>query len=917
MAEAKINITAEAHNEGLKKLNTALAEGQQSVKAMQKELKDLEKATASGTKATDEQASAMRRLQQSINEQKEVNNQYNKSINDTLKGFNSISKGADTAGSSVGTLAAKFLEGTGQASGFSTTLTALTGGLSGLATAIIGGVVVALGAMTVGFASAGADAQQTVAHFGAMKNSVDDAVTSYRIFNDLTRDSTFDAGQLENMQNQLMGLGYSAANAADLIRLCGDAAVGLGKGAPEAQQMVDAISRLQATGEVSSRQLIAMKTAGLDLNKAFESLGMTGDEAMKAVEDGTMDSQTAIQALTGYMHEFDGSMAKSKQNIIDQWGDITGNLSACCEEIGLGIMNAFDQSEIIQLLMDFTEDLLSMVRDDGVSIFSDFGEVASYALSIVGDALEIIINAIKLVIMAAHKMYEGFKSIGSRIADALAPILSPLAQIWNILSKILHSLGQTISAGIDAGWASTFGTGAKTEGSRENNFVKTQRKNTGRAGGGGGGGGSRVSGGSSKPSQAEREEERRIDALIKKYTDADKQKQALAKSTLELAKANVNMLVGEQKRQEENRISLQALSDAHSQLMKGWENEIEIAKRINDEETRKDVIKAINDQVTAENRLYEAKVKAQQFQFNLKENQEDTKNLIDQILGTEDEAKQKIDKIKETLKESLQDIDVAVANPDEGEQLNNMAKLLQMTPDALAEELALKGQTLAEFAEQYKTTLAEASQAEIQQLSVADQWAKKTQEYCTQVGQSMGSAMADFIKGNKSASQALADFVRGLINNAISILSEWLGVFAIYSAFPTWASGMTPADMANKTVFGIQKHATGGYITGSGTGTSDSIPAMLSNGEYVLRSSAVDRIGIGTLNAMNAGAVPQFSEGGSVGDVVSGGNHSVNMSVSAVDSSSFMEFLKNGGMDSIKQILFDENRDFTAEAGVW
>ncbi len=155
-----------------------------------------------------------------------------------------------------------------------------------------------------------------------------------------------------------------------------------------------------------------------------------------------------------------------------------------------------------------------------------------------------------------------------------------------------------------------------------------------------------------------------------------------------------------------------------------------------------------------------------------------------------------------------------------------------------------------------------------------------------------------------------------MINNAVSILSEWLGVFAIYSAFPTLASGMTPADMANKTVFGIQKKATGGYITGAGTGTSDSIPAMLSNGEYVLRSSAVDRIGIGTLNAMNAGAVPQFSEGGSVGDVVSGGSNSVNMSVSAVDSSSFMEFLKNGGMDSIKQILFDENRDFTAEAGV-
>lgn len=73
------------------------------------------------------------------------------------------------------------------------------------------------------------------------------------------------------------------------------------------------------------------------------------------------------------------------------------------------------------------------------------------------------------------------------------------------------------------------------------------------------------------------------------------------------------------------------------------------------------------------------------------------------------------------------------------------------------------------------------------------------------VGKSMGSAMSDFITGAKSGKEALADFAKNIINTAVSILTEWLGVFAIYSAFPTWASGMTPADMANKTVFGITK----------------------------------------------------------------------------------------------------------------
>jgi hypothetical protein len=45
--------------------------------------------------------------------------------------------------------------------------------------------------------------------------------------------------------------------------------------------------------------------------------------------------------------------------------------------------------------------------------------------------------------------------------------------------------------------------------------------------------------------------------------------------------------------------------------------------------------------------------------------------------------------------------------------------------------------------------------------------------------------------------------------------------------------------------------AEGGYITGPGTATSDSIPAMLSNGEYVLKASAVSSIGKDVLDKWN------------------------------------------------------------------
>lgn len=62
--------------------------------------------------------------------------------------------------------------------------------------------------------------------------------------------------------------------------------------------------------------------------------------------------------------------------------------------------------------------------------------------------------------------------------------------------------------------------------------------------------------------------------------------------------------------------------------------------------------------------------------------------------------------------------------------------------------------------------------------------------------------------------------------------------------------------------------ATGGLIRGPGTGTSDSIPAYLSNGEYVIRAAAVRQLGAGYLDLLNNGiSIPRFADGGLVGAV--------------------------------------------------
>ena len=63
--------------------------------------------------------------------------------------------------------------------------------------------------------------------------------------------------------------------------------------------------------------------------------------------------------------------------------------------------------------------------------------------------------------------------------------------------------------------------------------------------------------------------------------------------------------------------------------------------------------------------------------------------------------------------------------------------------------------------------------------------------------------------------------------------------------------------------FDITKKASGGSIGGSGSG--DTVPALLTPGEFVVNKKSAQSIGYGNLNSMNKSGVSRFAKGGSVG----------------------------------------------------
>jgi hypothetical protein len=97
-------------------------------------------------------------------------------------------------------------------------------------------------------------------------------------------------------------------------------------------------------------------------------------------------------------------------------------------------------------------------------------------------------------------------------------------------------------------------------------------------------------------------------------------------------------------------------------------------------------------------------------------------------------------------------------------------------------------------------------------------------------------------KARANPTAALKDLASGPINSISGKLSALNGKTAT-----------TYIKTVMQTVRQNLPHiATGGYVTGPGTGTSDDIPAYLSNGEYVIKAAAVEKYGVDTLHRMNA-----------------------------------------------------------------
>lgn len=144
--------------------------------------------------------------------------------------------------------------------------------------------------------------------------------------------------------------------------------------------------------------------------------------------------------------------------------------------------------------------------------------------------------------------------------------------------------------------------------------------------------------------------------------------------------------------------------------------------------------------------------------------------------------------------------------------------------------------------------------------------------YAEPAASGLAEAFTSIADGTKTAGEALNDFARNFISQMTQMILKAALLQAITNAIGGFGA---PKGAGNSFAGATPGFARGGFVSGPGTGTSDSIPAYLSNGEFVMKAAAVKNLGLGFLNGLNnigrsgvrtksKGGVRAFADGGMV-----------------------------------------------------
>lgn len=910
--------------------------------------------------------------------------QLNSDVKAMRKSLDSIdSKNVRRVGDDLETVSKQSKEATSGIKGFADKCNKMTGALSAIAAVQLGSVFTGMagGILNMGIASVQAAAQmrQYEIAFQTMLKSAEAGTQMLRDLQQFAAETPFDVPGVVSAGQQLMAFGFKAEEIIPMLTNLGDAASGLGLGTEGVSRLAYALGQMQTSGKLNAQDMMQLTSAGISAwDMLAQAAGKTVAEMKDLCSKGAIDSKAAVQTIVAGMNEqFGGMMAKTSDEVAGLLANIeetAGNISAA---VGKYLTEAFNIKGILKDVSDRLGEFqqkMQTATEQGRSMGDVIKEcVPAPVIAAIGAfaaVLVVVSVAAVATLGAVLGLSAGIVAAGAAIGAAIALIITYWDDLANAVKAAVQGILDTVViigtavteailgvvnwivgaigdmwadiTGNQDNWFSKFSSMLGDAIKEVEDFAKKAIDWFGRV----------------FAAKKAVVDTRNADAELAQIQEDYKIYEEAKKTTRKSDSSNLFQNPDKGNRGSERNSSLKQENVA----LKAMQDENRIAqerKKIENDYVRL-VLKKEKDMWAAQNAIAKKygtdaqkyQIQLKEIEFNKKQElQEEELAYTEQMLAAENALKEaqlrgasqkeldmlneKLALLKKTHQYTIDNINqtaAAKANSAQTDYDNKEAEW-QARHDTSstvgkwsmdAERDFEAGKAKANNADSYEEKVSLMNEA-LQKYDEEQQkinTISKIQQTSNQLAKDFSGAITDWITGAKSFGDAMKSVLQQLISQLIQA-----ALYATIVAACTGGGGGFAARW--KGAFG-KGLATGGSVDGPGTGTSDSIPAMLSNGEYVLNAQAVDRLGVPFLNGLNTGRLRGFASGGLVGfggvagykaerGSTGGQVQSVNLSmnVSTMDAASFGDFLNRGGLDVMKQAFFDNNRNFASEAGVW
>lgn len=910
--------------------------------------------------------------------------QLNSDVKAMRKSLDSIdSKNVRRVGDNLETVSKQSKKATSGIKGFADKCNKMTGALSAIAAVQLGSVFTGMagGILNMGIASVQAAAQmrQYEIAFQTMLKSAEAGTQMLRDLQQFAAETPFDVPGVVSAGQQLIAFGFKAEEIIPMLTNLGDAASGLGLGTEGVSRLAYALGQMQTSGKLNAQDMMQLTSAGISAwDMLAQAAGKTVAEMKDLCSKGAIDSKAAVQTIVAGMNEqFGGMMAKTSDEVAGLLANIeetAGNTSAA---VGKYLTEAFNIKGILKDVSDRLGEFqqkMQTATEQGKSLGDVIKEcVPATVIGVIGAfaaVLAVVSVAAVATLGAVLGLTAGMVAIGAAMGAVAALVVTYWDEIVDAVNIAVQAILDTVViigtaiteavlgvvnwivgaigdmwadiTGDQDNWFSKFSSMLGDAIKEVEDFAKKAIDWFGRVFAAKK---AIVDTRNADAELAQIQEDYKIYEEGKKTTrkpDSGKLFQNPSKNDIgsgrnsSLKQENVALKA----LQDENRIAQERKkikNDYVRLVLKKekdmWEAQNAIAKKYGTDaqkyqiqlkeiefnkkqELQKEELAYTEQMLVAENALKEAQLRgASQKELDmlreklalLNKTHQYTIDNINQTAAANTESAQNDYFNKKAEWQAQYDTSSTVGKWSmDVERDFEAGKAKANNADSYEEKVRLMNEALQKYDEE---------QQKINTIS-------KIQQTSNQLAKDFSGAITDWITGAQSFGDAMKSILKQLIAQLIQA-----AIYATIVAACTGGGGGFAARW--KSAFG-KGLASGGSVAGPGTGTSDSIPAMLSNGEYVLNAQAVDRLGVPFLNGLNTGRLRGFASGGLVGSggvagykaergSTGGQVQSVNLSmnISTMDAASFGDFLNRGGLDVVKQALFDSNRNFASEAGVW